>query len=217
MIQRPSSRPSSHRHRRAVFLPSVPSVGHLGRQRASTASRSAHTVEVALVMTALKCARLFIITAIVVLKPLCVSAALSGAPFTPTASLPSLFVLQNGTNVITPAQWAARRVELRTLVQEHILGRSTHALLHDQHCTTHTCPMHCTAPDWVVNQGRPAHPRAVLRTAPLLTNVRAVFTSLVYCRPLGLQATTRAPTRSLAHSLNALTQARFLLRTRRRR
>jgi hypothetical protein len=98
-------------------------------------------------MTALKCARLFIITAIVVLKPLCVSAALSGAPFTPTASLPSLFVLQNGTNVITPAQWAARRVELRTLVQEHILGRSTHALLHDQHCTTHTYmphALHCT-------------------------------------------------------------------------
>jgi hypothetical protein len=78
-------------------------------------------------MTALKCARLFI--TVVLARTLCISAALSGAPFTPTASLPSLLVLQNGTDVFTPAQWAARRVELKTLVQEHILGRSTYALI----------------------------------------------------------------------------------------
>jgi hypothetical protein len=108
-------------------------------------------------MTALKCARLFIITAIVVLKPLCVSAALSGAPFTPTASLPSLFVLQNGTNVITPAQWAARRVELRTLVQEHILGRSTHALHINTARRTHAP---CTAlhqTGWSIKGGPRTH------------------------------------------------------------
>lgn len=45
------------------------------------------------------------------------------ATFEPTATLPSLLQFNNGTAVTTAVQWAARRDELKTLTQEHILGR----------------------------------------------------------------------------------------------
>lgn len=52
-----------------------------------------------------------------------------GFGFTPTPDLPNLLVFSNGTAITTGSQWRARRTELKSLVQEHILGGPLHSSL----------------------------------------------------------------------------------------
>lgn len=42
--------------------------------------------------------------------------------FKSTSNLPGLLVFENGTAISSTTQWAARRDELKSLTQEHILG-----------------------------------------------------------------------------------------------
>ena len=48
--------------------------------------------------------------------------ALGLAAFTPSPFLPPLLTYDNGTTVATAGQWPARRAEVATLLQDHILG-----------------------------------------------------------------------------------------------
>ena len=48
--------------------------------------------------------------------------ALAAGAFTPSPFLPDLLVNEAGAKVTTPAQWRARREELKDLVQQHITG-----------------------------------------------------------------------------------------------
>ena len=43
-------------------------------------------------------------------------------PFVPTAQLPDVLTFINGTRVTSASLWAARREELKALLDEHILG-----------------------------------------------------------------------------------------------
>ena len=56
------------------------------------------------------------------LLPLLAALPVASAAFEPTAELPDLLTALDGSAVTTPSQWDARRAELKTLVQEHILG-----------------------------------------------------------------------------------------------
>lgn len=49
-------------------------------------------------------------------------ASLAAPPFKPSAELPDLLTRLDGSHVTTKEQWAGRRGELKTLLQEHILG-----------------------------------------------------------------------------------------------
>ena len=55
---------------------------------------------------------------------LCAAAttAATASAFTPSAELPDLLTTINGASVKSPADWHNRRAELKTLLQEHILG-----------------------------------------------------------------------------------------------
>ena len=46
----------------------------------------------------------------------------SAAAFAPSAALPDLLTLLNGTKISSAEQWPTRRTELKELLQEHILG-----------------------------------------------------------------------------------------------
>ena len=52
----------------------------------------------------------------------CALAHRASGDFAPSAALPPLLQFANGTSVHGAAGWAARRLELRSLLQEHILG-----------------------------------------------------------------------------------------------
>lgn len=51
-----------------------------------------------------------------------VAAAQTPAAFKPSPFLPPLLEFNNGSEVTTPAQWSARRDEVSSLLQQHILG-----------------------------------------------------------------------------------------------
>ena len=65
------------------------------------------------------------------LLPLLAALPVASAAFEPTAELPDLLTALDGSAVATPSQWEARRAELKTLVQEHILGVGPPYLLID--------------------------------------------------------------------------------------